>query len=85
MLRSILDSAKGRSDVGGKPMGKTEYFFGAALGLVIVGSLIITIFFSTKPSNGMGGDGIAHYKCYSCGAEFKVNPNEEVDNPKAQP
>lgn len=68
----MLGSSKGCLDLGGKQMGKTEYLLGAALGLVIVGSLAMAIYTSGNPS--APGDGLNHFKCYSCGKEFTVDP-----------
>ena len=71
---------------------KADYLFGAALGLIIILSMVLAVIYTMTPDRD--GDEY-HYKCEACGEEFvsetapfmdKGDPNatvpEKIDCPK---
>jgi len=55
---------------------KTEYLFAGALGLIIVGALILSVYFGFAGSRGEEPV-LVHYKCTACEEEFTINPAEQ--------
>ena len=68
---------------------KMEYLFAASLAIVIIGALVLTIYFTfikTETAAGAGGQNL--WQCQKCNAEFTVDQAtqqrlEEMDRPRA--
>ena len=68
---------------------KMEYLFAASLAVVIIGALVLTIYFTFfKTEATAGADTRNMWQCQKCNAEFSVDQAtqerlSEMDNPRA--
>ena len=57
-----------------------EYIFTAALAIIIVGALALTIYYAVfKSGGGASGMPAMHYECEKCQAQFEISPASRPD------
>jgi len=88
MLRKTRsDQTMKRLAVAGGEGFKTEYLFGGALAVIILGALALAIYFGFAggPSASKGEVGGPWYKCEKCGEEFQLQQTGGGTMEKALP
>lgn len=83
MLRDTLSRhTVRRLAIGGGEGLNMEYLFAGALGLIIISSLGLTLYFGvlSGPEKQVV-DRLTHYKCDQCGEEFTIDPADQPQDP----
>lgn len=77
MMKASWESSASRLDLGTRNLGRMEYLLGAALGIIIVGSLIMSIYVMFRGGNQPLTPG-TRYKCEKCGHEWDFDIQKEM-------